>query len=34
MEENKKQLLEIIEKLSDNQVLFILEFLKRILGLA
>lgn len=33
MEENKKQLLEIIEILSDNQILFILEFLKKILGL-
>lgn len=33
MEENKKQLLEIIEKLSENQILFVLTFLKRILGL-
>lgn len=34
MEENKKQLLEIIEKLSPSQILFVLTFLKKILGLA
>lgn len=33
MDENKKQLLEIIEKLSNNQILFVLTFLKEILGL-
>lgn len=28
----KKELLEIIEEMTDNQILFILTFLKRILG--
>lgn len=32
MNENKKQLLELIETLSDSQILFILTFLNRILG--
>lgn len=32
MKENKKQLIELIDTLSDNQILFILTFLKRILG--
>ena len=32
MEDNKKQLLNLIETLSDNQILFILTFLKKILG--
>lgn len=30
--DNKTQLLELINTLSDNQILFILTFLKRILG--
>ena len=33
MDDNKKQLLEIIEKLSNNQILFVLTLLKEILGL-
>ena len=32
MKDNKSQLLELIESLSDNQILFILTFLKNILG--
>ena len=32
MEEYKAQLLEIIETLNEKQILFILTFLKRILG--
>lgn len=32
MKDNKTQLLELIETLSDNQILFILTFLNRILG--
>jgi hypothetical protein len=31
--EHKKELLEIIESLNDSQILFILTFLKKILGL-
>lgn len=30
--DNKKQLLQIIDEMSDSQILFILTFLKRILG--
>lgn len=29
---NKKELIDLIDTLSDNQILFILTFLKRILG--
>jgi len=32
--EVKKQLIEIIEKLSENEAIFILQFLKRILNLS
>lgn len=32
MQDNKTELLELIDTLSDNQILFILTFLKRILG--
>lgn len=32
MKNNKTQLLELIDTLSDSQILFILTFLKRILG--
>lgn len=32
MKDNKTQLLELIDTLSDSQILFILTFLKRILG--
>ena len=32
MNENKKQLLNLIDTLNDNQILFILTFLKRMLG--
>ena len=32
MKDNKEQLIELIETLSDNQILFILTFLKDILG--
>lgn len=32
MKDNKSQLIELIETLSDKQILFILTFLKRILG--
>lgn len=32
MEDNKTQLIELIETLSDNQILFILTFLNNILG--
>lgn len=32
MNENKKQLLNLIDTLNENQILFILTFLKRILG--
>lgn len=32
MKDNKNQLLDLIETLSDSQILFILTFLKRILG--
>jgi len=32
MKDNKAQLLDLIETLSDKQILFILTFLKRILG--
>lgn len=32
MKSNKEQLLELIETLSDSQILFILTFLNRILG--
>lgn len=34
MSTDKKQLIEIIEKLSDNEVAFALRFLKRILGIS
>lgn len=34
MQDNKTELLELIERLSDNQIVFILTFLKRILGLS
>ena len=33
MNDYKLQLIELIESLSDNQTLFILTFLKRILGI-
>lgn len=32
MKDNKTQLLELIETLSDNQITYILTFIKRILG--
>lgn len=32
MKDNKAQLLDLIDTLSDKQILFILTFLKRILG--
>lgn len=32
MNENKKQLLKLIDTLTDNQILFILTFLNNILG--
>lgn len=32
MKDTKNELLELIDTLSDNQILFILTFLKRILG--
>lgn len=32
MQDNKTELLNLIETLSENQILFILTFLKRILG--
>lgn len=32
MKNNKTELLNLIDTLSDNQILFILTFLKRILG--
>lgn len=32
MKDNKTKLLELIDTLSDNQILFILTFLNRILG--
>ena len=32
MNENKKQLLNLIDTLNDNQIIFILTFLKRMLG--
>ena len=34
MSEHKAELLKLIDTLSDNQILFILTFLKRILGKA
>jgi len=34
MSTERKQLIEIIEKLDDNEVKFFLRFIKRILGLA
>lgn len=34
MSSTREQLLHIIEKLSDNEVIFVLEFLKRILRLS
>lgn len=34
MSEDRKQLTEIIEKLSDNEVTFVLRFLKRVLGIS
>ncbi len=34
MSTERKQLIEIIEKLNDTEVQFVLRFLKRILGLA
>lgn len=33
MTENKKQLLEIVEKLNENQILFVLTIIKRMLGI-
>ena len=32
MKDNKAQLLEIIDSMSDKQILFILTFVKRLLG--
>ena len=32
MKDTKQQLLDLIETLSENQILFVLTFLKRILG--
>lgn len=32
MKDNKTQLLELIETLSDKQILFILTFIKRLIG--
>lgn len=32
MDDNKKELIELIDTLNENQILFILTFLKRILG--
>lgn len=32
MKENKKQLLELIDKLSDNQILYALTLLKKLFG--
>lgn len=32
MKDSKQQLIELIETLSDSQIIFILNFLKRILG--
>ncbi len=32
MNDNKKELLELIDTLSENQIIFILTFLKKILG--
>lgn len=32
MNENKKQLIDLIDTLSDSQILFILTFLNKILG--
>lgn len=34
MQDNKTELLKLIDTLSDNQILFILTFLKRIFGLS